>query len=322
MRLLVIEDTTEIIDTIAQIIDLRWPEASVLSTRLGQTGVELAKKENPNLIILDLGLPDIDGFQVLRQIRRFSDVPVIILTVRGDDMDKIRGLDLGAVEYLVKPIPIRELAARVRALLRLKRRQDEIFARYQHLSELSLTDPLTGAYNRRALDQLLKARLAESTRYNIPVSCVMFDLDHFKQVNDTYGHATGDLVLREVSALTLSLFRQEDVLIRYGGEEFLVILFHTFKKGALAFAERLRTQVASHAFTWEGEPFRITLSAGIATYPEDSEIEGIAPKCRDKITREVFDHSMVIMMETMIAVADRRLYAGKRAGRNQVIATD
>lgn len=118
MRLLVIEDTTEIIDTISQIIDLRWPEASVLSTRLGQTGVELAKKENPNLIILDLGLPDIDGFQVLRQIRRFSDVPVIILTVRGDEMDKIRGLELGADDYIVKPFSPGEFLARLKAALR------------------------------------------------------------------------------------------------------------------------------------------------------------------------------------------------------------
>lgn len=118
MRLLVIEDTTEIIDTIAQIIDLRWPEASVISTRLGQTGVELAKTENPNLIILDLGLPDIDGFHVLRQIRRFSDVPVIILTVRGDEMDKIRGLELGADDYIVKPFSPGEFLARLKAALR------------------------------------------------------------------------------------------------------------------------------------------------------------------------------------------------------------
>lgn len=118
MRLLVIEDTTEIIDTIAQIIDMRWPEASLLSTRLGQTGVELAEKEHPDLIILDLGLPDTDGFHVLRQIRRFSDVPVIILTVRGDEMDKIRGLELGADDYIVKPFSPGEFLARLKAALR------------------------------------------------------------------------------------------------------------------------------------------------------------------------------------------------------------
>ena len=258
----------------------------------------------PDLIILDLTLPVKDGYEILADIReeaRYDSIPIILLSARDDLQDKIRGLDLGAVEYLVKPVPTRELAARVRALLRLKRRQDEIFAKYQHLSELSLTDPLTGAYNRRALDQLLRARLAESTRYNIPVSCVMFDLDHFKQVNDTYGHATGDLVLREVSALTVSLFRQEDALIRYGGEEFLVILFHTFKKGAHSFGERLRTQAASRVFTWDYEPFRITLSAGIAAFPEDDGIKDV---------------------ESIIAVADRRLYAAKRAGRNRVVAED
>jgi diguanylate cyclase (GGDEF)-like protein len=176
--------------------------------------------------------------------------------------------------------------------------QDKLVADCERASELSLTDPLTGVYNRRALNRMLRVRLAESTRYSIPVSCVMLDIDHFKRVNDTYGHTTGDRVLREVSSLTLSLFREEDALIRYGGEEFLVILFHCPRKGASAFAERLRTSVADHTFDRDHEPLKITLSAGIATYPEDGDIEGV---------------------EGMIAVADRRLYEAKRTGRNRVV---
>lgn len=118
MKLLIIEDSTEIVDIVAQTIDLRWPEASLLSTVLGQTGIELAEKEHPDLIILDLGLPDINGFEVLRRIRRFSDVPVVILTVRGDEVDKIRGLELGADDYIVKPFSTGEFLARLKAALR------------------------------------------------------------------------------------------------------------------------------------------------------------------------------------------------------------
>lgn len=121
MKVLIIEDSTEIIDVVAQIIELRWPEASLVSTGLGERGVELARKELPDVIILDIGLPDVDGYQVLRQIRRFSDVPVVILTVRGDEMDKIRGLELGADDYIVKPFSAGEFLARTKAVLRRSR---------------------------------------------------------------------------------------------------------------------------------------------------------------------------------------------------------
>jgi len=118
MRILIIEDSLDIIDAVAQIIELRWPEASLISTTLGETGVEMARKEQPDVIILDLGLPDVDGFQVLRKIRSFSGVPVIILTVRQEEIDKIRGLELGADDYIVKPFLPGEFLARVRAVLR------------------------------------------------------------------------------------------------------------------------------------------------------------------------------------------------------------
>lgn len=118
MRILIIEDSLDIIDAVAQIIELRWPEASLISTTLGETGVEMARKEQPDVIILDLGLPDVDGFQVLHKIRSFSGVPVIILTVRQEEIDKIRGLELGADDYIVKPFLPGEFLARVRAVLR------------------------------------------------------------------------------------------------------------------------------------------------------------------------------------------------------------
>jgi len=118
MKVLLIEDNSEIVDIVTITLQLRWAEVTLISTFLGNEGVELAKTEHPDLIMLDLGLPDIDGFQVLRQIRDFSDVPVVILTVRGEEMDKIRGLELGADDYIIKPFSPGELLARMKALLR------------------------------------------------------------------------------------------------------------------------------------------------------------------------------------------------------------
>jgi len=118
MKILVIEDDSEIVEIVAHTLELRWPEASLTSTNLGNVGVELAEKESPDLIILDLGLPDTDGFQVLRRIRGFSKVPVVILTVRGDETDKIKGLEIGADDYIVKPFSPGEFIARLKAAFR------------------------------------------------------------------------------------------------------------------------------------------------------------------------------------------------------------
>lgn len=118
MKVLIIEDNTEIIEIVAVTLKLRWPEVTLVSSFFGKEGIELVKKESPDIIILDLGLPDIDGFQVLRSIREFSAVAVVILTVRGEETDKIQGLELGADDYIVKPFSPGELLARLRALLR------------------------------------------------------------------------------------------------------------------------------------------------------------------------------------------------------------
>jgi two-component system response regulator VicR len=120
MKILIIEDSLEIIDAVAQTIDLRWPEASLISTTMGETGVEMARNEQPDVIILDLGLPDVDGFQTLQRIRTFSDVPVIILTVRDEEIQKIKGLELGADDYIVKPFSPGEFLARIRTVIRRK----------------------------------------------------------------------------------------------------------------------------------------------------------------------------------------------------------
>lgn len=262
---------------------------------------EAIYQQMPDLIIVDIDLQGEDGFDILRSIRvepRYDAIPIVIYSSQNDTDTKTRALDLGALEYLKKPLTSKELAAHVRAILRFKLKQDQIFEEYKRLSELSLTDPLTGAYNRRALDTFLKSRLSESSRHGIPVSCVMFDIDHFKDVNDTHGHQVGDVVIKDISDLVRSLCRQEDALIRYGGEEYLVILFHTPRDGAVIFGERVRESVSEHAFH-SGE-LKITISGGIASLPED-EIPSDP--------------------EAMINLADQRLYTAKRKGRDQIVSS-
>lgn len=269
------------------------PDANDIFERLDKTA--------PDLVLLDLALPGVSGYDVIKSIRktpRFDTIPIVVFSAENSTESKIKGLDLGAVDYLVKPIHHRELAARVRALIRQKKRQDELLSEYKRISELSLTDPLTGAYNRRALSSIMRARISEAHRHEVPFSCIMFDLDHFKEVNDTHGHDTGDLVIKEVAALTIALYREGDAIIRYGGEEFLTVLQHTSREGARTFAERLRSEVASRIFNEDQKPLKITLSAGVASYPEDGH----------------FDEA-----KDMITLADQRLYEAKRSGRNRII---
>jgi two-component system response regulator VicR len=140
MKLLVVEDDKEIIDAISLAFQIRWPEAKVISTRLGQKGVELVETESPDIVILDLGLPDISGFEVLQQIRRFSNVPTIILTVRADEADVVKGLEWGADDYITKPFRQLELLARVKSLIRRHTPSEEEILSHGPLH----LDPLTG----------------------------------------------------------------------------------------------------------------------------------------------------------------------------------
>jgi two-component system response regulator VicR len=140
MKVLVIEDDKEIVDAISLAFQIRWPEAKVVSTRLGQKGVELVETESPDIVVLDLGLPDINGFEVLRQIRRFSNVPTIILTVRSDESDVVKGLEWGADDYITKPFRQLELLARVKSLIRRYSPSEEEWLTYGPLR----LDPVTG----------------------------------------------------------------------------------------------------------------------------------------------------------------------------------
>jgi two-component system cell cycle response regulator len=222
---------------------------------------------------------------------------VIFLTARAETQDRVVGLDAGAVDYIVKPFSGAELRARVRAALRTKVASDRLMVE-------AVTDPLTGLRNRNHLGPRITELVAAARRGGRPLACLMVDLDHFKAVNDTYGHSAGDAVLIETARRLDDTRRSSDVLIRYGGEEFLLLLPETDHEGAAVLAEKLRRALAS-------SPVRYASPAG-----QTIEISIRASVGVSSLDDGMYDAAL------LVAAADEALYRAKSTGRNRVEATD
>jgi diguanylate cyclase (GGDEF)-like protein len=212
----------------------------------------------------------------------------------------VEGLGAGADDYVTKPINFAELEARVKSMLRIKALQDELARANEELSRMAVTDALTGLHNRRNVEALLHDMFEHSVRLHEPLACAMFDLDHFKSVNDTYGHQAGDAVLQQLAGILKASAREIDKVGRYGGEEFIILLPGTVLDAAVTFAERTRQQVESHTFTFEGGSLRRTLSCGVAAFP----------------------HPRISHREALVKAADDALYVAKELGRNRVVRFD
>lgn len=254
----------------------------------GVQGLSLAKSIHPDIILLDVEMPWPDGFEVCRQLKSdpaLSSIPVIFLTVMSSTDQKVRGLNLGAIDYVTKPFNADELQARIRAALRHKELHDI-------LAEKAMIDGLTGLWNRGYLEQRLKEELAHAVRHDRVMSCIMLDIDHFKSVNDAHGHGIGDEVLRGIARVIKQVVRSEDIPTRYGGDEFAILLRETDAAEAFLVADRLRAIVEATTHTRGTVSVSATCSLGVA----DSIPGG----------------------ETMIDRADRALYLSKQAGRNRV----
>lgn len=273
----------------------------------GASAIKMAKTLPIDLILLDLILPDISGHEVCRWLRLNKDtkgIPIIMLTVRTDISDKVAGLEAGADDYLPKPFDEAELNARIYASLRTKALQDELKERNKQLEDLlhklevmAITDYLTEVYNRRHFEEILRREFRRAVRYNLHLSCLMCDIDHFKRINDTYGHAAGDAVLKEIARIITSNLREVDVIGRWGGEEFAVLLTQAKKEDAKKVGERIIKAVSGYKFQGLPEKERITISIGVASVPEDPDIDN---------------------WERLIKAADEALYKAKRNGRNRI----
>jgi diguanylate cyclase (GGDEF)-like protein len=284
---------------------LRTEGYEVVEAENAREALRLAKSATPDLVLLDMILPDMDGREVLRLIKPnpASDqfLPVIILSVKGDVSTKVEGLRLGADDFLVKGVEDPEILARVGVMLRIKGLQERLKEMQSKLEEQSITDALTGLRNRRFFDERLREEFQRAQRYGDYLSLIMVDLDHFKQVNDRFGHQAGDAVLRDSALLIRGSLRDPDICSRYGGEEFAVILPKTHMSGALSVAERIWRAIGAKEFPVgvDGtalKTMRVTASIGVAFYPSKD----------------------IVSSDLLVRFADQALYEAKKQGRNNI----
>lgn len=292
--ILIVDDEPYNIDHISQVLS---PDYDILFALEGEQALALAHSQGPDLILLDVTMPGRDGFdvcQALKQNPATATIPIIFVTGRIDPEDETRGLEIGAVDYVSKPITPAILRARVRNHLELKQTRD-------HLARLASRDGLTGLFNRRHFDSSLDQECQRAGRGTTPLSLLMIDVDYFKRYNDTMGHQAGDDALRRVAAEVLRpLHRATDLAARYGGEEFAVILPATGPEDARALAERILSAVRDAAVPHPTSPFgHLTLSIGLTSVPGGTPLHP----------------------EDLIARADENLYHAKDQGRNQVVSS-
>jgi diguanylate cyclase (GGDEF)-like protein len=261
--------------------------------------MELFAEHQPGVVITDWTMPDISGLELCQCIRRdFGQfyAYVILLTANTDKEELIEGLAAGADDYVTKPFHPGELQARVRVARRMVEFHRQIQEKNRQLEEMALTDPLTGLPNRRAIDVWAIRELSAAARYNFSIWVAMADLDHFKSVNDTYGHDAGDTVLKGFAEVLKSNTRESDVCGRLEDEEFLVVMTHVEKESVMIPVERIRNQFEAQKFVVADRAFSATASFGIAGLRKTS-----LPNFSDLVAR-----------------ADAALYSAKQKGRNRV----
>ncbi|HEX2731916.1 MAG TPA: diguanylate cyclase [Polyangiaceae bacterium] len=274
-----------------------------LQAQDGREAIDLVLRqpEQIGVIVLDVLLPAMGGFQVLERLRketRTRDIPVVLVTARAnEEADVIHGINVGADDHVQKPFNGKILAAKVRALCERRRAAYTLSRRLRVAEELAATDPLTTLGNRRAFESQLQVEASFSARHSQPFALLALDLDHFKRVNDTFGHPAGDRVLQEVAQRIRASLRASDQAYRTGGEEFTVLLRGCDRQGALITAERVLAHVAATDIdAGTGTQLRLTLSGGIAT----------------------MDSANGFASQGLIERADRALYRAKRLGRARV----
>jgi diguanylate cyclase (GGDEF)-like protein len=269
----------------------------------GRKAFEHFQKKFFPLVVSDWMMPGMDGLEMCKAIRGVETegyVFIILLTSRDNRQDIVRGLEAGADDYLTKPFNPAELVARINTGVRVLELERSLKKANDEIRTLSITDQLTGCYNRLYMAERMDPEIKRAKRYCHWLSVIMCDLDHFKKVNDNYGHQVGDAVLKEFAAIIKNSIRNGvDWAVRYGGEEFVILLPETDLDGAKVVAERLRISVAATAFSSENGPFSITASFGVTGLNEKTPWE--------KLT-----------IDAIIQHADTLLYAAKDAGRNRV----
>ncbi len=298
-RVLVVDDIQDNITLLT--FDLEDDGFEVIPAQSGEGCLQRAAADpKPSIILLDINMPGLSGIQTLTELKRddiTADIPVIMVSAADKDSVVIEAIDSGAHDFVSKPIEYPVLAARMRSALRLSQALADLEKANQELNTLATTESLTGAYNRRHFFALAENEIAKMARHDRPLSLLMIDIDHFKQVNDTHGHAAGVLALKEVTLCCRSVCRSYDILGRIGGEEFAICSPYADIDGAMGLAERIQAACRKLQLNFNGKSFTVTLSIGVT---ELRQYEGL---------------------ELALHRADALLYQAKKDGRNRSIAS-
>jgi two-component system cell cycle response regulator len=334
-NLLLVDDNLEHLNLLHEMLKIE-DRYKLFKASSGEEALRLLAAEEIQIVLLDVLMPGMDGYEVCRQIRqRYSLAPIQVVMISGleqrGDLEQL--LEYGADDFISKPITPLELSARVRAAVirlqdhaqylagraaatgdgrrgrissllaenrelrreyqKVRRINEDLEKSCQELEMLASLDPLSGLLNRRTLFQRIEIEIERSLRLGLPLTGIMIDIDHFKRVNDNFGHPCGDMVIREIGARLTRSLRKYDYAGRYGGEEFFVLFSNTTSELARSIAERFRKDVEDTAFSWENEMLKLTVSIGISQY-----IPGETP-------------------ERWISRADAAMYRAKQRGRNQ-----
>ena len=296
---LIIDDSDAVRERIIKILESFGLFSRYYEAEDGLEGFKKLLSSPVDIVLCDLEMPRIDGFKFLGMMKarpELQDTPVIMLTGREDRELKIKGLEQGASDYVTKPFDAEELVARVKVHLKIKNLQDDLKRSNELLLELSNTDHLTGLFNRRYLMDSMAKEIQRSTRKGGNLSLIVLDIDHFKQVNDQFGHLQGDLVLQKVAHLLQKELRNYDIAARYGGEEFIAVLPDATLEEAVFVANRMRSSVQTTRFSGELSQLSLTISLGVAMFSKET--------CRTE--------------DDFIKLADDALYRAKANGRNRV----
>ncbi len=259
----------------------------------------LQSPDAPKIAVIDWMMPEMDGTEVCQSVRQRGSEPyvyIILLTAKNHQGDIVRGLESGADDYVSKPFNAEELFVRLRVGQRIIKLQEDLIVARETLRELAAYDGLTGAWNRRTIWDMLKVELYRSRRTGVGLAVLMGDIDHFKHVNDTYGHLVGDIVLQEMVKRMKGSLRAYSGVGRYGGEEFLVILQRCTLSEAAQIAERIRLAIISSPIETPKGPIYVTMSFGVASIMHGDERSANA----------------------LVSAADAALYIAKQKGRDRV----
>jgi two-component system, cell cycle response regulator len=276
-------------------LKLKHEELEIASAFSANEGLTKSVADKPVIILLDLDMPDMDGFDLLRRLKNTAatvQIPIIVLSGQQSPKDKAKAFDLGAVDYITKPFNLTELRVRVRSALKVCRLVAMLAQRAQ-------IDGLTGLWNRAYFDHRWAEAVASASRHQHSLALAMIDADHFKKVNDLFGHPAGDAVLQGLARVLRRECRKDDVPCRYGGEEFTLIMPNTTTEEAAIVCERLRSTIAG--LHWPNHPeHRVTISVGMVG---SATATSLSPA-------------------EWIQAADINLYTSKQGGRNQVTRSD